>query len=171
MDIVTEEVREEQSAEIGDDEPMYDGETKQSILNTSDTTGSKKALSITENSDARMDDAISEAESDDDIEDPLDNAAPNQQDDEDEEEYALHVLPLSRIKTMMRRDPEVTMVGQDAVFAVTKATELFVQYLAVKTYEVTSKTKRKTIQKRDISTVNAVLQLFVYMMGSICTTQ
>eukprot|EP00041_Stephanoeca_diplocostata_P022701 m.544018 g.544018 ORF g.544018 m.544018 type:complete len:130 (+) comp22134_c0_seq5:131-520(+) len=86
MDIVTEEVREEQSAEIGDDEPMYDGETKQSILNTSDTTGSKKALSITENSDARMDDAISEAESDDDIEDPLDNAAPNQQDDEDEEE-------------------------------------------------------------------------------------
>lgn len=59
-------------------------------------------------------------------------------------------LPVSKIKTIMRRDPDVTMVGADAAFLVTRATELFVQYLAYKANEATSQNKRKTVQKKDI---------------------
>ena len=57
-------------------------------------------------------------------------------------------LPISKIKTMMRMDPEVQMVGSDAAFLVTKATELFVQYLAYKASESTAANKRKTVQRK-----------------------
>ena len=57
-------------------------------------------------------------------------------------------LPVSKIKTMMRMDPEVQMVGSEAAFLVTKATELFVQYLAHKASESTTANKRKTVQRK-----------------------
>ncbi|KYN32350.1 Chromatin accessibility complex protein 1 [Trachymyrmex septentrionalis] len=38
-------------------------------------------------------------------------------------------LPISRVKTIMKSSPSVDTVGQDGLFLVTKATELFIHYL------------------------------------------
>ncbi|KAL6255041.1 chromatin accessibility complex protein 1-like [Pogonomyrmex barbatus] len=38
-------------------------------------------------------------------------------------------LPISRVKTIMKSSPSVDTVGQDGLYLVTKATELFIHYL------------------------------------------
>ncbi|XP_053974090.1 chromatin accessibility complex protein 1-like [Hylaeus volcanicus] len=38
-------------------------------------------------------------------------------------------LPMSRVKTIMKSSPYVDTIGQDGLYVVTKATELFIHYL------------------------------------------
>ncbi|XP_059480365.1 chromatin accessibility complex protein 1 [Neocloeon triangulifer] len=44
-------------------------------------------------------------------------------------------LPISRIRTIMKSSPDVESIGQDSLFLITKATELFIQSLAQRAYE------------------------------------
>ncbi|CAF0716914.1 unnamed protein product [Brachionus calyciflorus] len=66
-------------------------------------------------------------------------------------------LALSRIKTIMKLDPEMNLSSKDSVFLVAKATELFIEFLSKESYKFTSQGSRKTIQRKDIDqAVNAV---------------
>ncbi|CAB4022154.1 chromatin accessibility complex 1 [Paramuricea clavata] len=47
-----------------------------------------------------------------------------------EGEKKLVSLPLARIKTIMKSSPDMSHAGQESIFMVAKATELFVEYLA-----------------------------------------
>ena len=38
-------------------------------------------------------------------------------------------LPLTRVKTIMKSSPDVEKIGEDSLFLITKATELFIMYL------------------------------------------
>ncbi|XP_069779062.1 DNA polymerase epsilon subunit 4 isoform X2 [Narcine bancroftii] len=62
-------------------------------------------------------------------------------------------LPLSRIKGLIKADPEVTLASQEAVFAIGKATELFVEVIAKDAYTYALQAKRKTIQRKDLGTL------------------
>ncbi|XP_025091181.1 chromatin accessibility complex protein 1-like [Pomacea canaliculata] len=42
----------------------------------------------------------------------------------------LSLLPLSRVKTIMKSSPDVSSISQEALFTTGKATELFIQALA-----------------------------------------
>ncbi|KAJ8961045.1 hypothetical protein NQ314_005974 [Rhamnusium bicolor] len=59
-------------------------------------------------------------------------------------------LPLARVKAMMKKDPTCALISQDAVFLVTKATEMFIEYLAKESGKHLGASKRKTVMKRDI---------------------
>ncbi|KAF6206536.1 hypothetical protein GE061_017770 [Apolygus lucorum] len=59
-------------------------------------------------------------------------------------------LPLSKVKGIMKMDPEVVMVGSEAVFAVAKATELFLQALAKESFKHTAAQKKKTVQRSHV---------------------
>uniref|UniRef100_A0A0K8SZS8 DNA polymerase epsilon subunit 4 n=1 Tax=Lygus hesperus TaxID=30085 RepID=A0A0K8SZS8_LYGHE len=59
-------------------------------------------------------------------------------------------LPLSKIKGIMKMDPEVVMVGSEAVFAVAKAAELFLQTLAKQSFKHTAAQKKKTVQRSHV---------------------
>ncbi|KAK2181828.1 hypothetical protein NP493_380g02058 [Ridgeia piscesae] len=48
----------------------------------------------------------------------------------DKERAGSCVLPISRIKTIMKSSPEVSNIGQESLFLITKSTELFVQELS-----------------------------------------
>ncbi|XP_051158135.1 chromatin accessibility complex 16kD protein-like [Leptopilina boulardi] len=48
-------------------------------------------------------------------------------------------LPISRVRTIMKSSPYVEAIGQDGLFLVTKATELFIHYL---TEEAHSQSKK-----------------------------
>jgi len=64
-------------------------------------------------------------------------------------------LPVSRIKNIMKFDPDVNIITQEAAYLVAKCTEQFVEGFAKAAYESTQTNKRKTLQKKDIE--NAVL--------------
>ena len=64
---------------------------------------------------------------------------------------------LSRIKAIMKMDPEMCLSSKESVFLVAKAAELFTEFLSRETYKFTSQGTRKTIQKKDIDqAINAV---------------
>ncbi|XP_012221097.1 DNA polymerase epsilon subunit 4 [Linepithema humile] len=76
---------------------------------------------------------------------------------DEEQREKLVQLPLGRIKTIIKMDPEVSMVNQEAVFLITKSAELFIDSLAKEAYKYTVQAKKRTVQKRDVeSAINNV---------------
>ncbi|TPX59458.1 hypothetical protein PhCBS80983_g02458 [Powellomyces hirtus] len=60
-------------------------------------------------------------------------------------------FPVGRVKTIMREDKEVGPVAQEAALAVTYATEIFLQYLAEKSFENTRDDGRKVLGYKDVA--------------------
>merc|ERR550532_927884 len=54
------------------------------------------------------------------------------------------LLPVSRIRTIMKSSPEVSNIGMESLFLIGRATELFIQDLAARTL-------RKSADKKSIN--------------------
>ncbi|XP_028591930.1 chromatin accessibility complex protein 1 [Podarcis muralis] len=67
------------------------------------------------------------------------------------EENRLVSLPLSRIRVIMKSSPEVSSINPDAIFLTAKATELFVQYLAVHSYKHGQGKNKTSLTYSDLS--------------------
>ncbi|CAH2229152.1 DNA polymerase epsilon subunit 4 [Pararge aegeria] len=76
-------------------------------------------------------------------------------------------LPLARIKNIMKLDPDVSVVNAEAVFLVTKATELFLETIAKETYTYTAQQKRKTIAKKDLDVVINKVDCLCFLEGAM----
>ncbi|XP_025209861.1 DNA polymerase epsilon subunit 4 isoform X2 [Theropithecus gelada] len=61
-------------------------------------------------------------------------------------------LPLARVKALVKADPDVTLAGQEAIFILARAAELFVETIAKDAYCCAQQGKRKTLQRRDLGT-------------------
>ncbi|KXJ19540.1 DNA polymerase epsilon subunit 4 [Exaiptasia diaphana] len=59
-------------------------------------------------------------------------------------------FPQTRVRNMMKLDPDLHLANKESVFLLTRATELFVEYFAKEAYKKTVIGKRKTIQKKDL---------------------
>ncbi|XP_014604179.1 PREDICTED: DNA polymerase epsilon subunit 4-like [Polistes canadensis] len=69
---------------------------------------------------------------------------------DEEQREKLVRLPIGRVRNIMKMDPDVNLVNQEAVFLIAKSTELFIDSLAKEAYKYTVQTKKRTLQKRDI---------------------
>lgn len=96
---------------------------------------------------------------------PFTNVTPPQP--EKEQPKKLLQLPLSRVKSIMKLDPENGKISQDSVFLVTKAAELFLQYLGREAAKYTVQSKRKTVQRRDINTVIDSVPQLCFLEGAL----
>ncbi|XP_033011791.1 chromatin accessibility complex protein 1 [Lacerta agilis] len=67
------------------------------------------------------------------------------------DENRLVSLPLSRIRVIMKSSPEVSSINPDAIFLTAKATELFVQYLAVHSYKHGQGKNKTSLTYSDLS--------------------
>lgn len=76
-------------------------------------------------------------------------------------------LPMARIKNIIKMDPDVSIVSGDAVFLVTKATELFLETIAKETYAYTASNKRKTIAKKDLDLVINKVDCLCFLEGAM----
>ncbi|XP_017753560.1 PREDICTED: DNA polymerase epsilon subunit 4 [Eufriesea mexicana] len=86
---------------------------------------------------------------------------------DEEQKEKLVKLPLGRIKTIIKTDPEVNMVNQEAVFLITKSTELFIESLTKESYKYTAQMKKKTIQKRDIESAINNIDALIFLEGML----
>ncbi|XP_076636704.1 DNA polymerase epsilon subunit 4 [Colletes latitarsis] len=87
---------------------------------------------------------------------------------DEEQKEKLVKLPLSRVKTIIKMDPEVNMVNQEAVFLIAKSTELFIDSLAKESYKHTVQMKKKkTIQKRDVKNAINNVDALVFLEGTL----
>ncbi|XP_065657190.1 DNA polymerase epsilon subunit 4-like [Hydra vulgaris] len=76
-------------------------------------------------------------------------------------------FPFTRIRSLMKMDPDLTISSQESVFLITKAAELFVQLQALEAYKKTKQAKRKTVQKKDLDAAIAELDCMAFLEGAI----
>ncbi|XP_066141346.1 DNA polymerase epsilon subunit 4 isoform X1 [Euwallacea fornicatus] len=76
-------------------------------------------------------------------------------------------LPLARIKQIMKMDPDVQLLQQDAIFLVTKATEMFIEFMAKECRQQMPVNKRKTIMKRDVDLAIESIPQLCFLDGAL----
>uniref|UniRef100_A0A674N017 Chromatin accessibility complex protein 1 n=1 Tax=Takifugu rubripes TaxID=31033 RepID=A0A674N017_TAKRU len=60
-------------------------------------------------------------------------------------------LPISRVRLIMKSSPDVSSINQDALFLTTKATELFVQHLALASFNHGSGKESNSLSYSDLA--------------------
>ncbi|XP_011842626.1 PREDICTED: DNA polymerase epsilon subunit 4 isoform X4 [Mandrillus leucophaeus] len=75
-------------------------------------------------------------------------------------------LPLARVKALVKADPDVTLAGQEAIFILARAAELFVETIAKDAYCCAQQGKRKTLQRRDLDNAIEAVDEFAFLEGN-----
>ncbi|KAM9317468.1 DNA polymerase epsilon subunit 4 [Gastrophryne carolinensis] len=76
-------------------------------------------------------------------------------------------LPLSRVKTLMKCDPDVSLASQESALLLSKAAELFIETIARDAYVFAQRGKRKTLQRRDIDNAVDACDEFAFLEGAL----
>ncbi|XP_069119059.1 DNA polymerase epsilon subunit 4-like [Argopecten irradians] len=76
-------------------------------------------------------------------------------------------LPMSRVKAIMKSDPDVNLASSEAVVALAKATEMFIQMLSKDAINSTMQSKRKTLQRKDLDTVVDTRDSYSFLEGTL----
>ncbi|KAM6962935.1 DNA polymerase epsilon subunit 4 [Aplochiton taeniatus] len=76
-------------------------------------------------------------------------------------------LPLSRIKSLMKSDPDVSLASQESVFIIAKATELFVEMIAKDALVYAQQGKRKTLQRKDLDNAIEAIDELAFLEGTL----
>ncbi|KAF5901234.1 chromatin accessibility complex protein 1-like, partial [Clarias magur] len=72
-------------------------------------------------------------------------------------------LPISRVKLIMKSSPDVSCINQDALFLTAKATELFVQHLALTSYNNGSGKQNGTLAYSDLANTAEESEVFQFL--------
>ncbi|KAH8399331.1 hypothetical protein KR215_007839 [Drosophila sulfurigaster] len=86
---------------------------------------------------------------------------------EHEHEAKLTQLPMARIRNIMKLDPDLQIASNEAVFAVTRAVELFIESLARESFSYTAQSKKKTVQKRDVELAISAVDSLLFLDGAM----
>ncbi|XP_071444282.1 DNA polymerase epsilon subunit 4-like [Hetaerina americana] len=76
-------------------------------------------------------------------------------------------LPITRVKHIVKMDPDVNNVTSEAIFLISKATELFIESLAREACSFTVQSKKKTIQRRDIDASIGAVDALYFLDGAL----
>nr|XP_060640739.1 DNA polymerase epsilon subunit 4 [Anolis sagrei ordinatus] len=76
-------------------------------------------------------------------------------------------LPLSRVKALVKADPDVSLASQEAVFILARATELFVETIAKDAFIFAQQGKRKTLQRKDLDNAIEAVDEFAFLEGTL----
>ncbi|CAD7012320.1 unnamed protein product [Ceratitis capitata] len=82
-------------------------------------------------------------------------------------EARLFQLPLSRIRNLMKLDPDLNIASNEAVFVVARSTELFIESLAREAFSYTTQSKKKTVQKRDVDLAISSVDSLMFLDGAM----
>lgn len=74
---------------------------------------------------------------------------------------------MGRIRNIMKLDPDLQTASNEAVFAVTRAVELFIESLARESFTYTAQAKKKTIQKRDVELAISAVDSLTFLDGAL----
>ncbi|XP_072213581.1 DNA polymerase epsilon subunit 4 [Excalfactoria chinensis] len=76
-------------------------------------------------------------------------------------------LPLSRVKALVKADPDVSLASQEAVFVLARAAELFVESIAKDAFVFAQQGKRKTLQRKDLDNAIEAVDEFAFLEGTL----
>lgn len=67
------------------------------------------------------------------------------------QDFKTVILPLARIKKIMKLDDDVKMISAEALILFSKALEIFIRELSMRAWAHTEENKRRTLQRNDIA--------------------
>ncbi|VDN01495.1 unnamed protein product [Thelazia callipaeda] len=78
-------------------------------------------------------------------------------------------LPLARIKKIMKLDDDVRrmMIASETPSLLAKASEIFIEELALNAWKLTEDNKRKTLQKSDVSQAIASNDMYDFLIDIV----
>ena len=77
------------------------------------------------------------------------------------------VLPLARIKKIMKLDEDVKMISAEAPILFAKATEIFIHELTLRAWLHTEDNKRRTLQRNDIAMAISKFDQFDFLIDIV----
>lgn len=78
-----------------------------------------------------------------------------------------HILPLARIKKIMKIDEDVRMISAEAPIIFGKACELFIIELTMRAWQHTEQAKRRTLQRTDVRSVVMDVDVMDFLMDVV----
>eukprot|EP00826_Nyctotherus_ovalis_P006662 TRINITY_DN1159_c0_g2_i3.p2 TRINITY_DN1159_c0_g2~~TRINITY_DN1159_c0_g2_i3.p2 ORF type:complete len:206 (-),score=51.44 TRINITY_DN1159_c0_g2_i3:64-642(-) len=85
----------------------------------------------------------------------------------DSDIFKNHMLPLARVKKIMKSDEDVKMISAEAPGLFAKACEMFITELTYRAWYHTEENKRRTLQRSDISTAVSKTDVFDFLVDVI----
>eukprot|EP00118_Oscarella_pearsei_P008639 m.45712 g.45712 ORF g.45712 m.45712 type:complete len:388 (+) comp33625_c0_seq23:89-1252(+) len=83
------------------------------------------------------------------------------------ETFKFQELPLARIKKIMKQDEEVKMISAEAPVLFSKAAEIFVAELSLRSWTHTEDNKRRTLQKNDVAMAVSKYDQFDFLIDIV----
>ncbi|KAI7904861.1 histone-fold-containing protein [Cokeromyces recurvatus] len=80
------------------------------------------------------------------------------------------MLPIARVKRVIKEDKDIALINAEATFCIAYATELFLEYLVTEAFSKAKKEKRKTIYYRDLSSSVKEIEHFEFLEDVIPPT-
>eukprot|EP00123_Amoebidium_parasiticum_P005419 comp16617_c0_seq1/m.14780 comp16617_c0_seq1/g.14780 ORF comp16617_c0_seq1/g.14780 comp16617_c0_seq1/m.14780 type:complete len:199 (-) comp16617_c0_seq1:254-850(-) len=77
------------------------------------------------------------------------------------------ILPLARIKKIMKMDDDVKMISQEALVLFAKALEIFICELSLRAWSHTEENKRRTMQRNDIAMAVSRCDTFDFLIDIV----
>ncbi|THV05914.1 histone-fold-containing protein [Dendrothele bispora CBS 962.96] len=82
-------------------------------------------------------------------------------------DYKHPVLPLARIKKVMKMDPDVKMISADAPILLCKACEIFISEITSRTFIISDSNKRRTLSRSDIAAALSKSDQFDFLLDIV----
>lgn len=82
-------------------------------------------------------------------------------------DFKNHSLPLARIKKIMKADEDVKMISAEAPIIFARACEMFILELTLRSWNHTEESKRRTLQRNDISAAITKTDIFDFLVDII----
>ncbi|XP_061677017.1 chromatin accessibility complex protein 1 [Syngnathoides biaculeatus] len=72
-------------------------------------------------------------------------------------------LPISRVRLIMKSSPDVSNINQEALFLTTKATEMFVQHLALSSFNNSQGKESNSLSYSDLADAAEEVETFQFL--------
>ncbi|KAJ4866628.1 Nuclear transcription factor Y subunit C-9 [Raphanus sativus] len=82
-------------------------------------------------------------------------------------DFKNHSLPLARIKKIIKADEDVRMISAEAPVVFSRACEMFILELTLRSWNHTEENKRKTLQKNDIAAAVTRTDIFDFLVDIV----
>lgn len=82
-------------------------------------------------------------------------------------EQRLTQLPLSRIRALMKLNPDAGLASSEAIFLMCKATELFIESLTKESFVYTAEARKRTVQRKDVEKAIESVDALMFLEGAL----
>ncbi|KAK7324130.1 hypothetical protein VNO77_27652 [Canavalia gladiata] len=82
-------------------------------------------------------------------------------------DFKSHCLPLARIKKIMKSNEDVKMISADASVLFSKACEMFIKELSLRSWFHAEENRRRTLHRSDIATAVSHNEVFDFLVDTV----